>query len=530
MSGADAPSSSGPSASASSTPPASSTAPASGPPAPIPSLAASAAPGAPPPGLLDRAVSALLLAVSAGALVRAFSGAEWAASAAIAALLAFCVLGRGLLKMRERLLLAVAIALTVAEVASGDRPGAVIWDALDRAAFLAAFMLLIGVLRDAAAPSGSVAASGRWLTRQPPGRRYGALGSGGHAMAVLLNVGALNLLAPLIQAGVQAGRDAGEPPDISAIKERRQFSALLRGFATAILWAPTTVTQAMLANLFPGADPWRVIGGGLGLAAVLGVAGYVEDRIRWAGVQRRAEAARAVAGQRRPDPPPIPRAALLDVGFVALALVGIAAAISALAGVAMVPALMLGAPLLTLGWMFSQALGGRGGPRAAPRAALAVTARRGAAILGRSIPASAPEAITLAVAGYMGAMLAALLPPDAVAAWTDSLPTLLLLALLPLGICLVVQAAITPIVFVVFVGNALGASGAMPADPALLILAMGAGWALALTCSPFAAAALVLGRVTGLAPADVTWRWNLGYSALAYPLAVGWLGLLLIMW
>ena len=127
-------------------------------------------------------------------------------------------------------------------------------------------------------------------------------------------------------------------------------------------------------------------------------------------------------------------------------------------------------------------------------------------------------------------MLAALLPPDAVAAWTDSLPTLLLLALLPLGICLVVQAAITPIVFVVFVGNALGASGAMPADPALLILAMGAGWALALTCSPFAAAALVLGRVTGLAPADVTWRWNLGYSALAYPLAVGWLGLLLIMW
>ncbi|MEE3100951.1 MAG: hypothetical protein VX463_14415, partial [Pseudomonadota bacterium] len=310
-------------------------------------LGPSAPPGG-PVGWQARATSALLVTVAAGALVRAFTGAEWAAWGAIGALLAFCVLGRRGLQMRERLLLAIALILTAAEVLRGDHAGAVIFEALDRATFLAAFMLLIGVLRDAATTSASVVAAGRWLTRQPPGRRYGALSSGGHVMAVLLNVGALNLLAPLIQAGVQAGRDAGEPPETSAIKERRQFSSLLRGFATAIVWAPTTVTQAILANLFPGADPWKVIGGGVGLALLLGVAGYVEDRIRWAGVQRRAEAARAAAGVVRPDPPAAPRRALIDVGFVAFALAGIAAVVSFAAGVAMVPALMLAAPLLTL--------------------------------------------------------------------------------------------------------------------------------------------------------------------------------------
>lgn len=485
----------------------------------------------PAPSLQDRVISALLVAVSAGAMIRAFSGAEWAASGAIGALLAFCVVGRRALKMRERLLLAVAILLTVAEVLRGDHAGAVIWGALDRAAFLAAFMLLIGVLRDAAATSASVAAAGRWLTRQPPGRRYGALTSGGHMLAVLLNVGALNLLAPLIQAGVRAGREAGEPEATSAIKERRQFSSLLRGFATAILWAPTTVTQAILANLFPGADPWKVIGGGLGLALLTGIAGYVEDRVRWAGVQRRAQAARAAAGVVPAGPPPAPRRALFDVAFIAVSLAGIAAVISFSADVAMVPALMLGAPALTVGWIFSQALGAaRAAGRPAAVTAARATGGRVVAILGRSIPASSPEAITLSVAGYMGAMLSALLPPEAVAAWTDSIPTLLLLALLPLGICLVVQVAITPIVFVVFVGNALGASGALPADPALLILAMSAGWGLALTCSPFAAGALVLSRVSGISPTAMTWRWNLGYTAAIYPIVVAWLAFLLAVW
>ena len=48
---------------------------------------------------------------------------------------------------------------------------------------------------------------GDYLTRQPPGRRYLAIHTGGHAMGVLLNFGTLSLLGPLIVRGV--GGDPG---------------------------------------------------------------------------------------------------------------------------------------------------------------------------------------------------------------------------------------------------------------------------------------------------------------------------------
>lgn len=480
----------------------------------IPSTAAPAASGR---GRSARLGSALLLAVAAGALFEHYTGIALAGHLAIGALLAFCLVGQGFFRLRERLLLTVAAGLTVLALALDSGAAASIHRALDRGAFLAAFMLLLGVLKDAAATSPAVIASGRYLTRQPPNRRYAAISGGSHLLTALLNISALSLLAPLIQAGVRSSREAGDPEWIADIKERRQFSATLRGFALAIVWAPTTVTQALLATLLPGADAVRVVLIGLGFALTAMVLGGIEDTLRWARVRRRLtrEGRRPVYGRVL-----APRSALRDFALVCAALVGLTVAVREVFGVAIVPALMLAAPVLTLAWIFHQNRGrGVGG-------ALAVCRARGADILSRSIPASSPEAITLAAAGYIGMMLAALVPSDFVVLIATPLHPVVLLAALPLCIVAAVQFALTPIVTAVFLGTALGSLEPLPADPTLMLLALAGGWALALTASPFAAGALVLHRLTGLSAARLTWHWNGLYSLLAYLLLVAWLAAL----
>ncbi|MFT4794053.1 MAG: hypothetical protein ACJAVR_001016 [Paracoccaceae bacterium] len=451
------------------------------------------------------------------ALLRVYAGWDGFAHAAIAALLAFCILGRAHFRRREKFLFTVAGLMTIAEIAMAPDAGATIFHALDRASFLAAFMLLLAVLRDAAATSPSVEASGRFLTRQPPRRRYGAIALGAHVLTVLLNMGALNMLAPLIGAGVRDARARGEPERIVAVKERRQLSACLRGFATAITWAPTTVTQALLATLIPGADPWVVIGAGLGFVVLSMALGMAEDVIRWAPMRR--ELARTGTLPAR-STAPAPRRALAGVAMACAALAGLAFAVIAVAGVETVAALMVSAPLLTAAWIAVQNLG------CGPRAAAAETARRCGAILSHSVPASSPEAITLAVAGYIGIMLAALAPTGWAGHVAATLHPVVLMAVLPLVILIAVQVALTPIVMAVFLGSALSAAGPLPIDPALLILSIAGGWAIALTASPFAAGALVMSRASGIPAATLSWRWNMGYSAMLYALLIGWLALL----
>ncbi len=144
--------------------------------------------------------------------------------------------------VREWLLLAVALALTAGLAGTGAGWSAA-RHALDQGAFFAAFILLMTLLREAAITSPAVQALGHFLTGQQPGRRFVATYLGGHLGGVLLNFGAISLLAPLIQRGVRAEPVLNADDERRAtIREQRQLSALIRGFAFVITWAPTTLT------------------------------------------------------------------------------------------------------------------------------------------------------------------------------------------------------------------------------------------------------------------------------------------------
>lgn len=466
----------------------------------------------------DEALALALFLVTACSLVELYLALEWAETAAVVALLAFVLLAQHLFGLRERLLLLAGLLIAGALVWVDPAPWTVILSGLERAAYLTAFMVAIGVLKDAAMTSRDVQASGKHLTRQPPGLRYAALSTGAHFMAVLLNIGTLSMLAPLVLSGVRSGREAGEPAWISDIKLRRQLCATLRGFAITITWTPTTVTQAVLLSVTPSADLSRIIPYGLGFSALALLAGWVDDRVQWRWAARRAQQERGGAPRPRTDGA-APLGALLRFVMVCLTLIGASVIIHLAAGVSMVGALMLAAPFLTVGWIFAQ------NATTDLAAAPAETGRRVIEILRRSVPAASPEAFTLAIAGFIGAVLGALAPPELInAAFGPETigPTALLLAA-PAVIVLANQAAITPMISAVFLGSAINSLDPVPVDPNLLMLALAAGWGLCLTAAPFSAGPLVLGRVTGIPTTTLTWRWNGRYSLIAYGVLAAWL-------
>jgi len=411
--------------------------------------------------------------------------------------------------VREWVLLGVALALT-AGLAGGDGGWSAARHALDQGAFFAAFILLMTLLREAATTSPAVQGLGHFLTNQQPGRRFVATYLGGHLSGVLLNFGAISLLAPLIQRGVRAEPVVTKADERrAAIREQRQLSALIRGFAFVITWAPTTLTQAIILGSLPGLNVARVMVLGLAVSGAMLVVGWAEDRLRWGRPRRRALGMPVVR---------FPGVAARDLGLVALCLVAGTYGARAVLEVTTAQALMLMAPLMLTGWVFTQNAGDGAGP------GLRALRRRLGEIVSGPLPRMTRDAYLLGVAGFIGAAAARLAPVEAIATRLalESIPPWLFLIALPVLIMAAGNIAVSPIIVVVFLAAVISALPVLPADPDLIAVALGAGWALSMTASPNATGPILLSGITGLPATTLTWRWNGVYSLAALSvLAVG---------
>ena len=453
--------------------------------------------------LQSRATSACLVALIVFELAYLYTGAWPVQALARVATVGFYAVAISRLGLRERLLVLVCLGLSAALFLRGDP--ADVGRALDQATFLAAFIQTMGLLREAAVRSVAIRDVGAYLTRQPPKRRTLAVLFGGHAMGALLNFGAISLLGPLIQNGVRA---TSPDPEIAQIRERRQLSALLRGFSWIVVWAPTTVTQALLADTLPGIDGAALAGLGLAMAAfIIGLA-WLEDQATWRTTAARLRASGRVV-QETSD---LPRTAVRNVAGICTLLIGTTLTIRWLAGVATVPALMLTAPVCLVVWIMLQ-----NGPRGFA-AALKGTGQTLREVAAGAIPNSARECATLGASGFIGVAAAALVPSDTVAALFGVIQpdAAVLLIVLPLLIVIAGQIALSPIMMVVFLASILSALPEAPADHTLIAFALSCGWAITMTASPNAAGALIMARVTGRSAYEVTWRWNLRFTLLAY--------------
>ncbi|WP_075222572.1 hypothetical protein [Acuticoccus yangtzensis] len=481
----------------------------SGPASPAPS-----APADPPLAPLKRLTAITLALLAVFGLATRVTGATWIAAVAAVLLVVFLAVGQPLISRRERTLATAAILLGLLGLALLDDPFAVMWAGVQQSCFLASFMVLIGIMREPAKTSLAIDNLGRYLTRQPPSRRYGAIAIGAAVLAALANVGALALLAPLVQAGVSAAKDAGDTPEITAIKERRQYSATLRGFALVVMFSPTTVTQALLNDLFPGADPSMVLLSGFLLALTWLVIGWSEDQLE-GRVIRRGLLRTGTLPQRRP-PLPMPLTALRDLSLIVAALIASAVLITNTFHTEVVPALMMTTPFLTVIWLTTQNAG------LPPRARAATVGLRIEGIVMRALPSSAPEAVTLASAGFIGTMLGALIPTDALAftLGTGAAGHILIIAAMPVVVLLAAQIALTPIVVAVCLAASYQALGELPVSPLAMVLSLSVGWALSLTASQYTAAPLILSRLTRIHTFTLSWGWNWIYNLSVYVASV----------
>jgi hypothetical protein len=460
---------------------------------------------------LSHIVAAALGVTAVATLGRVIFDLPGAAVVAMLGYIVFALAGIAGQVRRIKAIFAVGLALTLVVPMVGEAPGRVLRAGFDTAAYLAAFLVLLGMLREAAESSPAVRDCGEFLTRQPSGRRYLALHGGGHLLGLLLNFGSLSLVGPMIKQGVAAATERTGEIHLSEIRERRQLSALLRGFAWIIVWSPTSITQALVMTLLPGVEPARLMLSGLALAVLVMILGWGEDRLRW----RRLRAARRGADRVGPAVP-VPRRALGRMALICALLVAAVVAAKQSLAIATVPALMLTVPCVALAWIVAQRM----------PAGIAPALRHGAArarqILRHGIPAASPEVLTLSGAGYVGTLAAALIPVEGVAAaaaWVAGAPTLFLAGVVLL-VVLAAQVALNPIMFVVFLGSALAAAPLPGVDMTALALALAAGWALSLTGSPFTASVLILSRFTGVPATKVSWTWNGLFTGLALVLVV----------
>jgi hypothetical protein len=460
---------------------------------------------------LDLMVAACLIGVALFELAELHLHLHWAGLVAGALLVVFVLVGQARLGLRERYLLALAAAATLAALVLSDAPWELMQRGLGQATFLAAFMLLLALLRDGAVTSPSVLALGKYLTRRPPGQRYLAIHTGSHALGMILNFGALSLLGPLIQRGTET--DAKDNPELAQWRLQRQMSALARGFSWIIAWSPTAVTQALVVSVVTGSKAFAVASIGLVVAAGGLLIGWGADRIT--GKRARASLASHDALP-RPDLEAFgfPATAFARFAAVCLALATISGALIVFTGARVIPALMLASPIVTAAWVWVQFSNSGNG--------LSDVLARARHIATASIPAGSPEAVTLSAAGYIGIVAAGLANAPALAGWIgiDGWPPLAAYVAMMTLVPLASNLAAPPMLTVTFFGSLYSALPASHLDPSVLAASMALGWALNLTASPFGATALILGRITGIPGTTLSWKWNTGFTLAMWLWAV----------
>lgn len=437
-------------------------------------------------------------------LVEIYTGLETLASFIRGLVLLLPLLALAQLRLREYYLLAVSLVLAGLVWASPGEGWQTLLTGLDRSAYLASFMMLMALLREGAITSPAVKSFGTYLTMQPPKRRFLALFSGSHFFSVLINLGSVSLLTPFIQRGVRGDAALDAPLDeVQQIRERRQITAVHRGFCWFLVWAPTAVTQAILPGLLTGVDAARLMLLGFCMVLVMLAVGWLEDTIIWAKTGQRLRA----SGQVQAGAPPVlPKASALSLSLVCAGLIALSFMAKTLGSVTIVSGVMLAAPIVVIIWVWAQC---------ASAAASPVARYREIALV--SMPGFLREVVFIACAGFIGTTGAFLVPADQLAALVEqwAVPGWLFMLGLSLSVLVAGHVALSPITMAVFLGSVVALMPTTPVDMTLCALSIAAGTAISSLGAPFASAVLMLSKASGYPTTTLTWAWNGLYTGLS---------------
>jgi len=397
------------------------------------------------------------------------------------------------------------------------RPGgeATLITALGRMTFFPAFVAALGLLRAAANASPTVAAAGRLLVNQAPGRRYAALTVGGHIFGILLNIGGLALLLDMTKRANTLEAGFGDPR-IVELREKRMTLAVMRGFAAIAFWSPLGLAINLLLASMPDVSWFEVAPYGVLAALVFMGLGLVFDRMENPPPTRPRVKADEDGGA---------RAVAAMVGHI-VAISGLALAAEALTHFSFQTILVNLVPLYAVGWLLANGLS-RGGA-AQPFDALRFTGRtlrdEGAA----RWPQFANEIAIFAASGIAGVILADLAPREALQTLVSAadLPAGLFAAGLALAVILTGFLGVNPMISAAILAATFSTITIPGLSHANVVLALAGGWVCIIGIGPLMSSLVLASAIIGRRSAEVGLKWN-GRFTLA---AVGlWLFALLVI-
>jgi|SRR5690625_3505898 len=413
------------------------------------------------------------------------------------------------LGLMPRVLTTVAAGLAVITVITQPEPLALLARAVERYAFMASFLACLGLLRVAAEGSPLLRRCGEILIQQPPQRRYVALSMGSALFGIVINIGVLNLLGVMSQrANTLAAADGN--PNIQRIRQRRMFSALLRGFALVPLVSPLGISLAVILSMQPGLHWLDIIPYAGVTALLLLVIGYALDRF----------------GHAPPATPSEPRRQsmrpMVEFCGLLVAIVSVTFVIAELLNIQLPEAVLFSGPLAAFTWLAVQRRrldGGTGLRRAG------ATLQRRA---DRIFPDMRSEIAILGGAGFLGVMLSALLPIETLASWlAASGLTGGWLALAATVVMLIgAQVGLNPIVTAILTLTLLPDPMVLGLPAPILATALMAGWAVSMVSAPITGSMLVSARLAGVSPRVAGWGWNGLFVALTMLVLAIWFPLL----
>lgn len=364
---------------------------------------------------------------------------------------------------------------------------------LERMAFLAALLALLGSLRVVAGDAPEVLRAGRYLTTRPPGRRYLAMNFGGHVFGVLINLGGIAILLEMTRRSLDE-TSAHLPARLREWRLRRMTTAVLRGFSLAPLWSPIGLGMNALLLSMPGLRYGDVAPAGLAAAALFLGWGWLLD---WAG------APRIPAGLRQGLPPDAADrgGVLLLVMHVGL-LAGMVFGLHAATGLPFQQALLIAVPGYSLIWA---AWLGHNGPVGAM-----VMARNAAARTVSRFPLAAAEIGVFASAGLLSVLVLELLPLGQVQAAVAALISApwQMIALMNLSLFVLATVGINPIITASVMGSLVTQLDVPGLSDAAAALSLAGTWGCVMGFTPLITTVVYAGALVGRPPSVVGIRWN----------------------
>lgn len=364
---------------------------------------------------------------------------------------------------------------------------------LERMAYLAALLALLGSLRVVAAAAPEVLRAGRYLTTRPPGRRYLAMNFGGHVFGVLINLGGIAILLEMTRRSLDE-TSAHLPAGLREWRLRRMTTAVLRGFSLAPLWSPIGLGMNGLLLAMPDLRYGDVAPAGLAAAVLFLGWGWFLD---WAGAPPVPAGLRPGPGTGTGDWGGV-GLLTLHVGLVA----GLVFGLHAATGLPFQQALLIAVPAYSVIW--ASWLGHRG-----DAGAMAMARRTIAGTVGR-FPLAAAEIGVFASAGLLSVLVLELVPlpqvQAAVAALIDA--PWQMIALLNLSMFLLAAVGINPIITASVMGSLVTQLDVPGLSDAAAALSLAGTWGCVMGFTPLITTVVYAGALVGRPPWVVGIRWN----------------------